>query len=178
MPRTRVWTRSNVAGSGFVMPTPYVSLLRDFSEGETLARTRIDLQMISLAISTGGGLYPVNFIGWNTVIALLWEQGSGGVPSPPTGYFGFEGYPWIWAQNVSWETDSFVKGSSGIPDTFYGRNTAESRSIDCRSQRLCQPGNGAGLWLIIDTVQNGGPDGDGFNISDLNYGASVLTIEP
>lgn len=178
MARTRAWTRLYEANDGILGAGAYVRLLRDFTAGETLARTRLNVQLLSSADNDGMGFYPNPAWGWNIVIALYWAQGVGGVPAAPTGYFSVLSNNWIWVQNVAWQADVFVPVNGAFPERQYSLNTAESRSIDCKAQRLTAAGNGAGLWLVIDAIENNAPQGTGLTIYNYSMGSEVLTIEP
>lgn len=144
--------------------------LATFSEGDTLIRTRVDLQLTGIASALGSG-FPTQWGQAQVEVALLWDQGAGGPPAPP-GYFHTSLYPWIWAQQMSFENMTFMPSVSGVPASVAFTNTAESRSIDCHSERLTSPGNSGALWLVLD-AQYPAPAAD-ISFLTFNFGYSAL----
>lgn len=150
MTRETEWQRSTYYTNGPLVGGPLVIPLGIFNEGDTLIRTRIDMQLLGLCIGTSVR-YPVDYEAMQVVVALLWDEGSGGGEEPP-GYFDTALFPWIWVQLCTFENTAIVPNVSDPTMSYsYYTNTAESRSIDCHSQRLTSPGNSSNLWLVLDS---------------------------
>lgn len=159
------------------MGGPLVFPMATFSEGETLIRTRVDLQMTgqSNPLSTR---FPTDWQSVQVVIALCWDQGGGGGEEPP-GYFDSVFFPWIWVQQCSF-TNIVLYQDQSLPEDNYGvwTNTAESRSIDCHSERLTGAGNTSTLWGVLD-VQVVQPEWNTYwSMDSFSAGWSVMSMLP
>lgn len=170
MARTNTWIRGNSYNGAPAVGAPIVVQLASFDAGDTLMRTRIDLQFTG-ATETFGSPFPTQWSQFQVVVALLWDQAPGGPEAPP-GYFDTALFPWIWAQQVTWQTDCITTVVEGNPTSTSFINTAESRSIDCHSERLTSPDNLGALWLVADIQYVA--DAAGVQINDLSFGYSVL----
>lgn len=160
-----------MSGGALVVP------LASFVGGETLMRTRLDLQLTGIS-SVASTRFPTDWEGVQIEAALCWDQGPGGGDEPP-GYFDTGLFPWIWAQQVSFQTDCLVPDTE-TPSLTYATyiNTAESRGIDCHSARATDPENVSTLWFVLD-VQTVQPDWAATQFIDaFSMGYSVMSKLP
>jgi len=178
MPRTTQWYRGNDYTQFTDFDTPWIVPLAGFGPGETLIRTRLDIQLVG-AINAAGTHFPSPWEGVQVEIALLWDSAVGTYPDPPPGYFDTSLYPWIWAQQVSWQTDSLIADTSGAVQTYaLFTNTVESRSIDCHSARATPDDSYSSLFLVVD-FQVVNPDySPYFFLSTMTAGWSVMSKLP
>lgn len=177
MTRTTNWQRNNYFADSPVAGGPLVFPMATFSEGETLIRTRVDLQIV-------GNSNPLSTrftSDWQSVqveVAMCWDQGAGGGTEPP-GYFDSVFFPWVWAQQVSFQLDSLIiEPYTPYLNASTYTNTAESRSIDCHSERLTGAGNTSTLWFVLD-VQVVQPEWNTyFQLDSFSAGWSVMSMLP
>ena len=176
MPRTSQWYRGNYWIQPDLPGSPVVIPLAFFGPGETLVRSRLDLEVTGYT-DPASGFFPNNWSQYQVVAALCWDQGSDGGDEPP-GYFDSALFPWIWVQQLSFQTDSLIQ-QPFPPYTTYATyiNTAEGRSIDCHSQRATSAENTSTLWLVLDAQQAGAPD-PYFFLTAFSVGWSVMSKLP
>lgn len=177
MSRTTNWQRDNAYTQWTDIDTPWVVPLAAFDPGETLMRTRLDIQLVGYTQATDDH-FPHSWEGVQTEIALVWAQAPGGYPDPPPGYFDTALYPWIWAQQVSWETDVYIPAPDAGGGYCFFHNTVESRSIDCHSARATDPDSYSMLWLVVDyQIVNPFYETE-FQIESFTAGWSVMSKLP
>lgn len=175
MTRTTNWQRSNYFADSPLASGPIVVSLATFSEGDTLVRSRLDLQ-ITGSSNPQSTRFPTDWQSVQVEVALLWTEGPEGGDAPP-GYFDTALFPWIWAQQVSFENIVLYQDQA-LPESNYGVyiNTAESRSIDCKSERLTSAGNSSTLWLVLD-MQVVQPEWNTyFGLDSFSVGWSVMSM--
>lgn len=175
MARTRSWYRTNQQSEYLISGSPVVLNLGSFTEGQTLTRTRLELQLANFWGSGLGAVVMAPYMAVQTVVALAFSQDTGG-GAPPAGYFDVEA-DWIWVQQINWYNWPILIDPTVSGWTNGYQNTAESESIDSHSQRLVAPGNGGTLYAVFDAY-NFNPDlSDGFQYY-IQLSSSVLTLEP
>jgi hypothetical protein len=176
MPRTTQWYRGNYWVQPDLPGSPVVIPLATFVAGETLIRSRLDLEVTGFC-NSDSAFFPNNWSQYQVEAALLWDEGDDGGDEPP-GYFDTALFPWIWAQQLSFQTDSLVQ-QPFTPYITYATyiNTGEGRSIDCHSQRVTSAGSSSTLWFVLDAQVAGDPD-PYFYLTALSVGWSVMSKLP
>jgi hypothetical protein len=177
MARATQWYRGSSFFEWSGSPSPWVIQLQDFAEGETLMRTRLEMQVMGYTALDDSN-YPVCWEGAQVVAALLWDQAEGGDPEAPPGYFDTALFPWIWVQQVNFQSDIRVTDPVAMTDYTIYRNTALSESIDCHSMRATSPGNSSALFFVIDSQTVDPVWADSFNLSSIRITWSVMSKLP
>lgn len=137
--------------------TPYVELIAEFESGETLTRSRLDLDARgAVASPTGDTPFPDGMYGSQMVAALAFDQDAS-LPVGPGGFFGYTA-DWIWVQQVSFANGPIWADTESSSYLATQYNTASSQVIDSHAQRAVIPGNVGGLWLVLDIMKWGGPE--------------------
>lgn len=135
--------------------TPYVELIAEFEGGETLTRSRLDVDCRgSISSTLSDTPFPDGMYGSQMVVALAFDQDAS-LPVGPGGFFDYDA-DWVWVQQVSFASNGpWTSPSTG--DFVVQWNTPSSQVIDSHAQRAVLPGNAGGLWLVFDIKKWAGP---------------------
>ncbi len=150
MPRALTTYRTNQQSEYDITGSPVVLLLQSFTEGETLQRTRLNLQLANLWPNADSATITAPYLFCQTVCAVCWSHDGGG-GAPPSGYFGVDA-DWVWVEQISWYNYPFIPITPDDATYIIGyQNTTSSEVIDSKSQRLVPPGEGASLYAVFDS---------------------------
>jgi hypothetical protein len=151
MTRTDAWLQTNNVSPLDGGWSTYVLNVVDLSAGDTLMRSRVDLQIATPVSSAFGGVsYGAPWDPAQYVAALCWST-----EGPPTGYYEEVFADWIFVQQISFE--SFTWNLPDIDGNLQGygyvRNSIETRTLDSKAQRVAP--EGGSVYLVLDATGNG-----------------------
>ena len=150
MPRALTTYRTNQQSEYDITGSPVVLALQSFSEGETLQRARLNLQLCNFWPNGSSAATMAPFAFLQTVCALCWSHDGGG-GAPPAGYFAVDA-DWVWVEQISWYNWPYMPLTPDDSSYIIGyQNTTSSEHIDTKAQRLVPPGEGATLYAVFDT---------------------------
>jgi len=169
MARADYWQNVNGTNTGAVGWLPFVVDVADLNPGETLVRTRIDLQLQGYDDNDQDpDGYPFPWLQSQMVAALCWSTTEG-----PPGYYDTALFDWIWVRQVAFEATPFLLPPDYDTQAIIYQNTAETRVVDTHSMRKTDPVGGGSLYLVLDWAPTI-PALNEFLTPDLSWVARVL----
>lgn len=173
MARVDYWQTNYGQYTGETGFLPLVLEVANFAPGDTLVRTRIDLQI------QGSDFYDQDLDGYPNpgegafvVAAVCWSTGA-----VPTGFYDSLDNDWLYVRLQNFDFTMYWEPVDLQSQYSVYVNSLECRNIDTHSMRKTDPGTGGSLYLVLDWNPPIPADAAGF-LPDISWVARVLAKRP